>query len=95
MIQVGGGTPLHIASQNGHVNVVLALLAVEANKDAALVFPTFFNEGDSTAHAQHVQYVHVAASLRLVRICLVYVSPSLIAVVAVAVHCCCCFCVSL
>ena len=35
LYQVDGLTPLYIASQNGHVDVVSALLAAGANRDAA------------------------------------------------------------
>ncbi len=35
--QVNGFTPLYIASQKGHVEVVSALLAAGANRDAATV----------------------------------------------------------
>ena len=32
-----GATPLYVASQNGHINVVTALLAASADVDAAMV----------------------------------------------------------
>ena len=35
--QASGATPLYVASQNGQLEVVSALLAAGANKDAAMV----------------------------------------------------------